>query len=129
MNKLRDKQFYQKVGGKYHPLRSEYDTHGLSEGTYIVQVKPGSTNFSRMIENPARDEVEAVFAECRDEICKLIRDAQSCRPRAKMTKKQAACWEKGNKEVGGDFFRTLTIKSAADTVDKICEFIRSKVKK
>jgi hypothetical protein len=45
-----------------------------------------------------------------------------------MTKRQAKLWEKWNKEVGKDFFKTLTIESAQDTVDKVIEFVRQKIK-
>ena len=128
MNELRDKQYFQKVDGKYHPLRSEYDTWGMSKGSYLMQIKPGSTSYVHMVQEPARLEVEAALGELKDELAKLIVEAQSCRPRLPMTKRQAKLWEKWNKEVGKDFFKTLTIESAQDTVDKVIEFVRQKIK-
>jgi hypothetical protein len=128
MNELRDKQYFQKIDGKYHPLRSDYDTWGMSKGSYLMEIKPGSTSYVSMVKNPARLEVEAALNEFKDELAKLIVEAQSCRPSLPMTKRQAKLWEKWNKEVGKDFFRTLTIESAADTIDKLVEFVRQKMK-
>lgn len=130
MNELRDSHFYKKVGKKFHPLRSEYDTFGLSEGMYIITVKPGSTSWVRMIDKPATAEVEAALEEFSNQLCKLIVEAQSRRPQNEkmMTVKQKKCWEKWNKEVGNDFFHTLKIETVQDTVDKAKAFLREKIK-
>jgi hypothetical protein len=127
LDNCRDKQYYQKIGKKFVPLRSEYDTLGMSKGSYLMQIKPGCTSYVRMVENPARLEVEAAIGEFKDELAKLIVEAQSCRTRTPITRRQAKLWEKWNKEAGEDFFKTLTIESAQDTVDKVVDFLRKKI--
>jgi hypothetical protein len=127
MNELRDKQYYQKVDGEYHPLRSEYDVSGLTKGTYIMEIKPGSTSYRRMVENPARDEVEAALNEFKDELATLITEAQSAKPIRKLTTKQKKAWDDFIKKAGKDFCQTLQIESSAETADKLVALLRKKI--
>ena len=109
------KIFYEKVGGRYKPVR-EYDNDFLdsfAKGTHLVMSYPGGKS-TRYNIDPNYAAMIAAGRIAGDAICKAIYKASELRPPSNpITIGQKKAWEKLAKEFGDDLC-PLTYGSTRD---------------
>ena len=95
-------QLYKKVKNRYLPVNDPYAYEGLSEGTWVVVVKPGQrsmriqtcSDFSRL---------DAALLEFEDHLSHAIRKASELRPQQrKVSEKEQKAWAAYKRVMGDD---------------------------
>lgn len=125
-----DQQLYKKVGKKYVSVSDPYALDGLREGTYLVEVRRGSTSIRQHIW-PANAEVEAALLKVENAMCHAICEASKCKPSKdiKYSKKFLAAYKKFAEEVKDEPCTTLWGASIADAVQAGLAVVRPEAEK
>jgi hypothetical protein len=109
------KIFYEKIGKKYVPV-NEYDSdllHSLSNGSYLVTVRPSSVSTVRVIE-PMLAPMIAAGLYARDKIEKALLESSNFSPvQQPITLEQKVAWDNLAKAFG-DGSSSLQRKSVHD---------------
>ena len=103
--------------GKYKPVAEHNTFDYMSEGSYIVDIKPGCTSIKRRLYPERRlPEFEVLVERLSDALAKVIRDRQSEPidvPR-KLTKAQKQAWDMWKKAFKKD---TVYLRGLQDSID------------
>lgn len=99
-------QLYKKIGRRYQPVNDPGVLDGLEEGTWIVQVKPGSKSIKYLVEKDFT-KVDSALLEFQDVLVDAIYQESTLRPlNIKLSDKEKKGWE-SYKKIVGDSARTM----------------------
>ena len=84
---------YEKVGRRYKPVSSEFDTCGLEKGWYLVKVGEGFTSYRHNI-NPDKARIDCATKDAEDKLVDILREVHKAKPAVKLTKGQLKDWAK-----------------------------------
>lgn len=124
----RAQTLYARKGSRYVQVSDPWAYDSLREGTYLVQVRPGSTTIRQAVW-PDRAEVDAALRDLEDELVDLIGKAARARPtKQQLTPEERRLWDELLR-VGGDGWNLLSYDSIADIADTITRRVREQVEK
>ena len=117
---------YKKVGRRYVPATDPWATTGLSEGAYIVIVRPSHMTIRQAVW-PDKGAIEAALHELEDELMDILREASQAEPPVRhLSKEQKVAWGKLMR-AKGESFSTYILPSQQKIVDAILARVRGKV--
>lgn len=98
--------FYEKRGRRYVPVAETDTYHGLTKGSYLVVVAPGSTSVRRLAE-PAIPEIEAAMLVAEEAMVGAMYEAAKCKPDTRkmpprLKAKYDRAWEAWKTIIGKD---------------------------
>ena len=99
---MSDKEiFYKKVGRKYVPINDPCAWDGLSEGVWIVTVKPGvKTARIQVLED--FDGLSSALESFKQDLIDSMYDASTAKPSKEMTKSEKKHWDEYVAKAGKD---------------------------
>lgn len=107
---------YQKIGRRYHPVRETDAYEGLTEGAWLVIVKPGCTTMRRAVEPDAA--VYAAAEVAREPMLEAMRKACELRPKATaLTEREKRAIAAYNRVMGDAHPLMVQGSSIAEVVD------------
>ena len=123
-------QLYRKVKNRYLPVNDPYAYEGLSEGTWVVVVKPGQrsmriqtcSDFSRL---------DAALLEFGEHLTTAIQKHSALRPSSrKMSEKEQKAWAAFKKTMGNDMpFVVGEYPSAHEIAQNAIESLKQRISK
>lgn len=119
---------YRKEGRKYIPIRDTDALEGLSNGSWLITVKDGSTSIRQSIKPNFADVQAACQESSRLLIDKLLElnNEKDLRSPKRLTEEQAKVWNKLQKLLAKE---TVVVQSLSvqDVVNEFLRFVEAKV--
>ena len=111
-----DKTLYAKRGRRYIPVLEHTTYDHLSEGHYLLTVKPGSKQLTLLL-TPDEAPLKAALRHPTDVLAQLLVEASKGRPaREPITAQQRAAWDRFVKDYGDVY--GLLLPSAQEVAEK-----------
>lgn len=117
-----DQRLYRKVGKKFVPANDPYACDGLRNGSWLVQVKDGSTSIRQEI-YPDKASIHAAARLMENELVEIIRKAGEARPtKTPLSPEEKKDWDKFIKK-HGESFNMLHYPSMQENAEKIIKVL------
>ena len=121
----------QKAKPVYMPIKKPYRDpnawDGLSEGSWLVIVKPNGKSARRLL-NPGFAEVAAALEEFKEEMVMAMGKANEMRPKVTpISEKEQKAWKAFQDTMGDDMPKYFEYASLSDIAQAGCDIIQKKV--
>lgn len=117
-------QYYIKKNGRYVKANDTMAWEGLSEGSWLVTISPGSKSAKNFIK-PKFAELDAALYFLHEGLTKAMIKASEMRPRStKMSVKEQRAWKAYKKIMGEDIPAYFEYASLSEIADKGCEYLK-----
>lgn len=122
-----DEIYYVRRGRKYVQVNDPNAYMGLTEGAWMVIVRPGSTSIRWSID-PDHDAVDAALRDLEDVLCDALREAGKIRPMNQpISLKERKAWDVFTKTMGKDMPTFFCYESIQAMVDQAIKAFRAKM--